>query len=556
MTVFHKQWAILAIVLVGCGTSETDVDGSGVGPKTTQIEASLPSALADVVVTMLTYSNGNFTATVTNQGEAATPAGVWVGVGYSVDGTFRTWGSVMGPLAAGASIDIGTQGGQYVMPNGSHSITAFVDDVNRFAESAENNNTFSTTLVAGDTQATSVPTGLSDVVVTAVSFANGVFSSTVKNQGSAATPAGVAIGVGYFADGVYRTWGAVMGPLAAGASVIIGTNGDSYPLSSGTHSLLAHVDDVNRFAESDESNNRLSMSVSIAGSTYTPPVLVNPVNPMDFGAKCDGLTDDSLAFQKAINAGDVLVPAKTCLLNKTMTISTSHKHIECSPGTVLSHTDPFAGYMFRIVAFGDPLDDVSIVNCHFLGTNTVAPQYFEADNRHWDIPVMAQNTVDNLYIAGNTFERFFGQTMVQNYAPVYSGSGARIEYNTFKSCGYYGAALVASVNGYIAHNTLIDCALGVENDNATQATGGNIIEYNTLTAVYGYGAPDMTASTMLTGGGAGGADYSKNIVRYNSVSGIGSAAKGNLHSIIYERNQAGKAQYIGNVCGAGCEVIQ
>jgi hypothetical protein len=49
----------------------------------------------------------------------------------SVDGVFRTWGSVSGPLAAGASVTIGTNGGPYTMPNGTHTITAHVDDINR-----------------------------------------------------------------------------------------------------------------------------------------------------------------------------------------------------------------------------------------------------------------------------------------------------------------------------------------------------------------------------------------------------------------------------------------
>ncbi|TMH87071.1 MAG: glycosyl hydrolase, partial [Betaproteobacteria bacterium] len=91
----------------------------------------------------------------------------------------------------------------------------------------------------------------------------GVFTSTVKNQGTAATPAGIAIGVAYSVDGVYRTWGSVTGPLAAGASVTIGTNGGSYTIPNGTHTIMAFADDVNRFAESDETNNKLSQPITI-----------------------------------------------------------------------------------------------------------------------------------------------------------------------------------------------------------------------------------------------------------------------------------------------------
>ena len=50
--------------------------------------------------------------------------------------------AVSGPLAAGASVTIGTNGGPYTIPNGPHTITAFADDVNRFAESNESTTCF------------------------------------------------------------------------------------------------------------------------------------------------------------------------------------------------------------------------------------------------------------------------------------------------------------------------------------------------------------------------------------------------------------------------------
>ncbi|MDD5632105.1 MAG: CARDB domain-containing protein, partial [Methylococcales bacterium] len=211
--------------------------------------------LPDVIVTQLSYAKGIFTSTVKNQGTAATPAGVYIGVRYSVDGTPKTWGSVMGPLAAGASVTIGTNGGSYAIPAGTHTVTAWVDDVNRFAELNETNNTFS--------QPVKVVSPLPDVVVTALYYAKGTFLCRVKNQGTAATPAGVYVGVRYSVDGIPKTWGSVMGPLAAGTSVTINTNGGSYAIPAGTHTVTAWVDDVNRFAELIETNNKFSQSVKV-----------------------------------------------------------------------------------------------------------------------------------------------------------------------------------------------------------------------------------------------------------------------------------------------------
>lgn len=100
---------------------------------------------------------------------------------------------------------------------------------------------------------------LPDVVITSLSYYRGIFTCTVKNQGNTATPANALIGVAYYVDGIKRTWGAKTGPLAAGRSVTIGTNGAVYkiPYPSYTHKVGAYVDDVNRFTESNESNNAL-----------------------------------------------------------------------------------------------------------------------------------------------------------------------------------------------------------------------------------------------------------------------------------------------------------
>jgi hypothetical protein len=214
-----------------------------------------PPPFPDAIITSVSYANGIFTSTVKNQGAGAIAAGTNIGVAYSVDGVYRTWGSVNGPLAAGASVTIGTQGGAYTIPAGTHTVTADVDDINRFAESDETNNQLSNSITVG------APPLLPDAIVTAATYANGVFTSTVKNQGTAGIPAGTNIGVAYSVDGVYRTWGSVNGPLAAGASVTIGTQGGAYTIPAGTHTVTADVDDINRFAESVETNNGLSITV-------------------------------------------------------------------------------------------------------------------------------------------------------------------------------------------------------------------------------------------------------------------------------------------------------
>jgi len=61
------------------------------------------------------------------------------------------------------------------------------DDVNRFAESNESNNDLSQSITIGGS-------GLPDLILTSLSYSNGLFQCTAKNQGSAAvTSSGAAI---------------------------------------------------------------------------------------------------------------------------------------------------------------------------------------------------------------------------------------------------------------------------------------------------------------------------------------------------------------------------
>lgn len=101
-----------------------------------------------------------------------------------------------------------------------------------------------------------------DLIITNISYANGIYSSTVRNQGTAAIPSGVVIGVGYFVDGAWKTWGGVWGPLAIGQSVTIGTKGSPYVIPSGSHTIKAHVDDQNKIVEILDTNNILSIPFS------------------------------------------------------------------------------------------------------------------------------------------------------------------------------------------------------------------------------------------------------------------------------------------------------
>jgi len=125
-----------------------------------------------------------------------------------------------------------------------------------------------------------------DLIVTSVTLSPAspntgdhvVFSAVVKNQGNTATPAGTIIGVQFAVDGTTSplNWSDTdTASLAAGASVTLtannGTNGVNYwTATSGSHSVQAWVDDVNRIAEANENNNKTSQAFTV-GSGATAP---------------------------------------------------------------------------------------------------------------------------------------------------------------------------------------------------------------------------------------------------------------------------------------------
>jgi hypothetical protein len=143
-----------------------------------------------------------------------------------------------------------------------------VSAVNAFGESANS------------AQVSARPTnGLPDVVITSVSWtpanvlagSNMVFRATVRNQGSAPTPAGTTLGVGFNMDGAgtvswSSSYSSALGP---NASVILtadgGPSGPNYwTATAGSHTLIATVDDINRFPESIEDNNATNVSFFVA----------------------------------------------------------------------------------------------------------------------------------------------------------------------------------------------------------------------------------------------------------------------------------------------------
>jgi len=119
---------------------------------------------------------------------------------------------------------------------------------------------------------------LPDVIVTAISWTPNppyagnrlVFRATVKNQGTAPTPSGTPLGIGFSIDGSANvSWSSGYATaVPPGNSVILtadgGPTGNYWTATAGAHTVTATADDINRFPESNESNNGFSAYLAIS----------------------------------------------------------------------------------------------------------------------------------------------------------------------------------------------------------------------------------------------------------------------------------------------------
>jgi hypothetical protein len=135
-----------------------------------------------------------------------------------------------------------------------------------------------------------VQVNLPDLVVVGVSASPAnpapgqqvLFTATVKNQGSQATPSGTIIGLGFYLDnGPVTSWASVSQLLPGQTATLParqGATGSPYwTATAGMHNLVAFVDDTNGVPESVETNNWKALPL-VVSSNKPPKVKLRPSN--------------------------------------------------------------------------------------------------------------------------------------------------------------------------------------------------------------------------------------------------------------------------------------
>jgi len=268
--------------------------------------------------------------------------------------------------------------------------------------------------------ASATPTnGLPDVIVTGISWTaphvgpgtNVVFRATVRNQGEAATPAGVTLGVGFLVDGNQYSWsGGYSSGLPAGSSIVLTADGgpvaNYWPATAGPHTLSANVDDINRFPEGNEANNVFGTNLMV----FAPGYALNAGGNASGNFVADNFWSGSanlFAVTNAIDTNGVAFAAPQLIYQTERWGNVSYVLPNLVPGIPYTVRLHFAEISPSVTATNDRLFHVLINGAHALTNCDIladAGAKFRAMTRSFDAIADSNGTISIGLVHGDSNE--------------------------------------------------------------------------------------------------------------------------------------------------------
>lgn len=274
--------------------------GGGGGSAHVRVKSPVSVTLSPTSATVTTGATQSFSATVSGSTNTA--------VSWTVDGI------------SGGSSTVGTVSGTgstitYTAPGsaGSHTLTA--------TSAADTTKTASASIsVQAGTPPPAVAVSLTPASATVATGGSQAFTATVSGSTNGA--------VTWYVDGL-QGGSASAGTISGTGSTVTYTA----PTLAGNHSVSAT-------SQADTSKSA-SSAVTVSSGCAPAPTSTKVVNAKDYGAKGDGVTDDTAALQNAVNAvagsgGTLSIPDGTYMVNALTSVYVkSGMTVSMSSGAVL-----------------------------------------------------------------------------------------------------------------------------------------------------------------------------------------------------------------------------
>jgi Pectate lyase superfamily protein len=278
--------------------------------------------------------------------------------------------------------------------------------------------------------------------------------------------------------------------------------------------------------------------------------LHNYASPQVYGARGDGVTDDSAAFESALSHGDLLVPPATYLIDRNIRVP-SYRNIQCEPGAIL-HTTRHDGNESGVITF-DAADYSSVTGCTITGSNTTSVPVL--DRNQWNYLIWIRGPSRNIVVSGNTLKYSWANSALHidgdERNPNVPSIDILISHNDFESNGYYGVAIISGNHVSVLHNRFVDSSCCAESNNpATDQSMYNVYAYNYMTSVKGNAATcrNCDSGIFFTGGESpNNFNYATDRVYDNYIMG------NNTRLITSADSGATPPKYTNNQCVNGCK---
>jgi Pectate lyase superfamily protein len=273
------------------------------------------------------------------------------------------------------------------------------------------------------------------------------------------------------------------------------------------------------------------------------------VTPQAYGAKGDGVTDDTASFRLALKIANVLVPHGEYLINRNIEIP-SYRKVQCEPNANL-HTTRHDAKESGVITFNTVVRS-SVIGCTLTGSNISSVPVL--DHNQWNYLIWIKGPSHNIVVSGNTLKYAWANSALHidgnEGSPNLPSTNIVVTHNIFESNGYYGVAVISGNHISVLHNRFVDSSCCAEaNDVRTDQNMYNVYAYNYLTSVNGNaaGCTECDPGIFLTGGDSpknfnyGTVDVHDNYITGSNTRLIKASGSGSI-----------PARYWKNECVDGC----